>query len=148
MPGIRDPQNGEDLKIGSLLKYSHAWFTILGSLGICARGQINRFYNAALCAELYETVTGIKTGVEDIRKRAARVWTLYKMANLREGIDRKTEVPPHQWIGKSGFKNYVDEIPLTREDINGMVEDYYAEWGWDRKTGIPTPEAREKLGLV
>jgi aldehyde:ferredoxin oxidoreductase len=148
LPGIKNPQNGEDLKIGTLLKYSHAWFTILGSLGICARGQINRFYNAALCAELYETVTGINTTLEDLRQRVARVWTLYKMANLREGIDRKSEVPPHQWIGKSGFKNYVDETPLTRKDIEGMVEDYYAEWGWDRKTGVPTPEVREKLGLI
>ena len=148
LPGLKDPQNGEDLKIGALLKYSHAWFAILGSLGICARGQINRFYNAALCAELYETVTGIKTGVEDLRKRVARVWTLYKLANLREGIDRKTEAPPPQWIGESGFKNYVDETPLSREDIESMVEDYYAEWNWDRRTGIPTPEARKKLGLL
>ena len=147
LPGIRDPQNGEDLKIGSLLKYSHAWFTILGSLGICARGQINRFYNASLCAELYETVTGIKTGLDDLRRRVARVWTLYKMANLREGIDRKSEIPPSQWIGKSGFKSYVDETPITREDIDGMVEDYYAEWGWDRITGVPTVETLELLGL-
>jgi aldehyde:ferredoxin oxidoreductase len=148
LPGIANPQNGEDLKIGSLLKYSHAWFTILGSLGICARGQINRFYNASLCAELYETVTGIKTSMNDLRKRVARVWTLYKMANLREGIDRNTEIPPNQWIGKSGFKNYVDETPITREDIDAMVEDYYAEWGWDRKTGEPTREALDFLGLA
>jgi aldehyde:ferredoxin oxidoreductase len=148
LPGIKEPQREEDLKIGSLLRYSHTWFTILGSLGICARGQINRFYNAGLCAELYETVTGIKTSMEDLRQRVERVWTLYKMANLREGVDRKTEVPPHQWIGKSGFKNYVDESPLTRADIDGMAEDYYAEWGWDRKTGVPTPEVLEELGLI
>ena len=148
LPGIKDPQQGEDLKIGSLLRYSHTWFTILGSLGICARGQINRFYNAAMCAQLYETVTGIKTDMADLRQRAARVWTLYKMANLREGVDRKAEVPPDQWIGKSGFKNYVDETPITRGDIDSMAEDYYAEWGWDRKTGVPTPEAIERLGLT
>jgi aldehyde:ferredoxin oxidoreductase len=147
LPGIKNPQSGEDLKIGSLLRYSHTWFTILGSLGICARGQINRFYNASLCAEFYETVTGIKTSMADLRRRVERVWTLYKMANLREGVDRKAEVPPDQWIGKSGFKNYVDETPLTRGEIDSMVEDYYAEWGWDRKTGVPTPEALEQLGL-
>lgn len=130
------------------MKYSHAWFTTLGSLGICARGQINRFYNAPLCAEFYETVTGIKTSPDDLRQRVERVWTLYKMANLREGIDRTAEEPPHQWIGKSGFKNYVDETPLTRADIDGMVADYYAEWGWDRKTGVPTAEVLEKLGLT
>ncbi len=147
LPGLKDPQNREDLKIGRLLKYSHAWFTILGSLGICARGQINRFYNAALCTELYETVTGIETDMENLRKRVARVWTLYKMANLREGIDRKTEVPPNQWIAESGFKSYVDETPLTHADIDRMAEDYSAEWDWDRKTGIPTSETLEYLDL-
>jgi aldehyde:ferredoxin oxidoreductase len=70
------------------------------------------------------------------------------MANLREGIDRKSEIPPSQWLGKSGFKSYVDETPITREDIDGMVEDYFAEWGWDRKSGVPTPETLERLGLA
>jgi len=147
MPDADDPAQGGDLKIGSLLKYSHAWFTILGSLGICARGQINRFYNAPLCAELYETVTGIKTELEDLRQRIDRVWTLYNLANLRESVGRKDEIIPDQWIGASGFKNYVTDKPLTREDIKRMVEDYYEEWGWDRDTGVPTTEVLEKLGL-
>jgi aldehyde:ferredoxin oxidoreductase len=138
LPGIDEPEHAEDLKVGSLLKYSHGWFTILGSLGICARGQINRFYNASLCAELYETVTGIKTGLEDLRQRVDRVWTLYKLANVREGVDRKQEKFPNQWINESGFKNYVTQKPLTGTEIEKMIEDYYAEWGWDRKTGIPT----------
>ena len=148
LPAIDDPEQEEDLKIGSLLKYSHGWFTILGSLGICARGQINRFYNASLCAELYETVTGIKTELEDLRQRIDRVWTLYNLANLREGVGGKDKIIPHQWIGTSGFKNYVTEKPLTREDIRRMVEDYYEEWGWDRTTGVPRPEVLEKLGLA
>jgi aldehyde:ferredoxin oxidoreductase len=117
-------------------------------LGICARGQINRFYNAPLCAELYETVTGIKTELEDLRQRIDRVWTLYNLLNLREGVDHKHEIIPDQWIGKSGFKNYVTEKPLTREEIKRMVEDYYAEWGWDPTTGVPTPEVLKRLGLA
>ncbi|MBW1846558.1 MAG: hypothetical protein JRJ27_05290, partial [Deltaproteobacteria bacterium] len=53
-----DDSDGEQtLNIGILLKYSHSWFSLLGSMGICARGQINRFYNAELCAQLYEAVT-------------------------------------------------------------------------------------------
>ena len=52
-----------------------------------------------------------------------------------------------KWIGKSGFKNYVTEKPLTREDIRRMVEDYYEEWGWDRDTGIPTAHGLKNLGL-
>ena len=93
-------------------------------------------------------MTGIKTELEDLRQRIDRVWTLYNLANLRENVDRKEEIIPAQWIGKSGFKNYVTEKPLTREDIKRMVEDYYEEWGWNRTTGVPTPEVLEKLGLA
>jgi len=148
LPGTDNPEQPEDLKVGSLLKYSHGWFSTLGSMGICARGQINRFYNASLCAELYEAVTGIDTGRADLRRRVDRVWTLYKMANVREGAGPENEAIPDQWIGAAGFKNYVTGKPLTRVDIESMVEDYYAEWGWDRKTGVPTAQVLQKLGLV
>jgi aldehyde:ferredoxin oxidoreductase len=147
LPGTDNPEQPEDLKVGSLLKYSHGWFSTLGSMGICARGQINRFYNASLCAELYEAVTGIDTGRADLRRRVDRVWTLYKMANVREGAGPENEAIPDQWIGAAGFKNYVTGKPLTRVDIESMVEDYYAEWGWDRKTGVPTAQVLQKLGL-
>jgi aldehyde:ferredoxin oxidoreductase len=148
LPAAENPEQPEDLKVGTLLKYSHSWFSTLGSMGICARGQINRFYNASLCTELYEAVTGIETSLEDLRRRVDRIWTLYKMANVREGLDRRDEVVPDQWIGEKGFKNYVTGKPMTRQEIELSVEDYYEEWGWDRKTGVPTSEALEKLGLI
>ena len=139
----------QSLNIGILLKYSHAWFSILGSMGICARGQINRFYNAALCAELYEAVTGIKTNPEDLRQRVDRIWTLYRMANLREGFKRDVqEVIPDQWFGDKGFKEYVTGKPLGKKQAQSMIEDYYEEWGWDRRTGMPTRLVLEKLGLA
>jgi aldehyde:ferredoxin oxidoreductase len=139
----------QGLKVGTLLKYSHCWFSILGSLGICARAQINRFYNASLCAELYEAVTGLATDLQGLRRRAERVWTLYRMANLKEGLSRKEhETLPDQWFETPGFKEYVTQEPLKRPESEQMIEDYYLEWGWDRKTGIPTPRLLEELGLT
>ncbi len=136
------------LNIGALLKYSHRWFCILGSLGVCARAQINRFYSAALGAELYEAVTGIPTDLDALRRRADRVWTLYKLINVKEGIGRKAEAIPPRWVSGAGFKNYVTGEQLQRRDIEQMAADYYREWGWDPKTGAPTPEALRKLGLL
>ena len=148
LPGSGSPDRQQGLKVGRLLKYSHCWFSILGSLGICARAQINRFYNASLCAELYEAVTGIATDLPGLRQRAERVWTLYRIANLREGLDRKVhEALPEQWFETPGFKEYVTERPLKRLESERMIEDYYLEWGWDRKTGIPTPQVLEELGM-
>ena len=93
-------------------------------------------------------VTGIRTTLADLRRRVDRVWTLYKMANVREGGGREAEAIPDHWIGETGFKNYVTGKPLTRREIEDMVEDYYAEWGWDLHSGEPTTKVLEKLGLA
>ncbi len=139
--GAANPDQQQQLNVGTLLRYSHAWFTILGSMGICARGHINRFYNAELCAQLYEAVTGIETDLPALRARVDRVWTLYRMANLREGFEReKDEVLPEQWFRDPGFKNYLTGEPLQRSEAECMIQDYYKEWGWDPETGMPTEQ--------
>ncbi|MFH1090521.1 MAG: aldehyde ferredoxin oxidoreductase N-terminal domain-containing protein [Pseudomonadota bacterium] len=144
----REGPEGQGLKIGRLLKYSHNWFSILGCLGVCARAQINRFYSARLCADLYQAVTGIETDLDSLRRRVDRVWTLLRLANLREGFDRaKEEALPGQWFSAPGFKNYLTEQPLRPEEAEGMIEDYYQEWGWDRKTGAPSQGTLKELGL-
>jgi aldehyde:ferredoxin oxidoreductase len=119
------------LHVGRLLRYSHAWFAILGSLGICARGQVNRFYNADLCAEAYEAATGIPTSADDLRKRADRVWTLFRELNIRHGLDEAKEALPDQWFGNAGFKDYLTGNPLTIEHAEEMKNDYFDEWGWE-----------------
>ncbi|MBW2061929.1 MAG: hypothetical protein JRI95_10260 [Deltaproteobacteria bacterium] len=148
LPGLGSPDQEPELKVGRLLRYSHRWFVILGSMGICARAQINRFYNASLCADLYEAVTGVKTDLDDLRKRVDRVWTLLRLANLREGFGRQDDALPEKWFGKSGFQDYITEKPLKQQDAEQMVEDYYDEWGWDPKTGIPTVQRLEELDLT
>jgi aldehyde:ferredoxin oxidoreductase len=147
LPALGSGEKREVLKVGALLRYSHSWFSILGSLGICARAQINRFYNASLCADLYEAVTGIKTDLDGLRLRVDRVWTLLRMANLREGLAGKEEALPDQWFEQPPFRDYLTEEPVRREDVERMIEDYYREWGWDPKTGTPTEAVLEKLGL-
>ncbi len=148
LPGIDDP-DGEpkDLKVGRLLKYSQAWFTILGSLGLCARAQINRFYDAESAAGFYEAVTGIPTTRDDLIRRAERVWTLLRMANAREGFTRKEDALPEKWFQDPAFKDYLTEKPVKREDLEQLLEDYYDEHGWDPETGVPTRERLRELCL-
>jgi aldehyde:ferredoxin oxidoreductase len=138
----------QDLKIGTLLRYSHQWFSILGSLGICARAQINRFYDARLCAELYEAVTGIKTSLDDLKLRADRAWTLLRIANVKEGHLRNDDEIPDKWFEEPAFCDYMTGQPITRNTVARMVDDYYTEQGWDISTGIPTKVRLNDLGLL
>jgi aldehyde:ferredoxin oxidoreductase len=121
---------GNELHVGRLLRYSHAWFAILGSLGICARGQVNRFYHADLCAQVYEAATGIPTTVSELRKRADRVWTTLREINIRERPADSTEALPEKWFGETGFKDYLTGEPLTRDKVDIMKKEYVEEWGW------------------
>ena len=115
---------------------------------MCARAQINRFYSASFCAQAYEAVTGIETPVSALRERADRAWTLLRLANLREGFQReREEVLPRKWFGDRGFQDYVSEEPLTVGESEQMIDDYYREWDWDPKTGVPTQRALDRLGL-
>lgn len=151
-----DGLTGNSLKVGRYLKYSQTWFTILGSLGICARAQINRFYSADALAELYSAVTGVDTSLDQLRKNASRAWTLLRLINIREAELRQEKEAgqkevqneiPEPWIKNFMFKDYQTEKPLEEDDYLRALGDYYDEWGWDRETGRPTEETLKALGL-
>jgi aldehyde:ferredoxin oxidoreductase len=36
---------------------------------------------------------------------------------------------------------------ISREDLDKMLDEYYAERGWDAKTGVPTREKLTELRL-
>jgi len=149
LPGTCGDGGEASLDVGRLLRYSHGWFAILGSLGVCARAQVNRFYSAARCAAFYEAVTGFETDLVRLRERAERVWTLYRMIQCRDGRSGEDRQElPDRWFGDSGFKEYVNEKPLTPGQVEGMIRAYHDEWGWDPETGVPGPDALERLGLA
>ncbi len=120
----------DELHVGRLLKFSHAWFAILGSLGICARGQVNRFYSADRCAKLYEAATGIPTTTKDLVQRADRIWTLLRQLNAGQGLDEFAEALPEKWFAHPGFKDYLTGKPLTRAEAEAIKDEYFREWGW------------------
>ncbi len=144
------PANAGDkpgLNVGTLLAYSHRWFSTLGSLGICARAQVNRFYNLELCSALYQAVTGLPTTPEQLRLRAWRVWSLYKMLNVRENAGLNTDTVPQRWVTRPGFREYVSEEPLEQRQVQQMISAYYREQGWNVETGAPEPVTLKRLGL-
>ena len=140
--------------VGRFTRYSEDWFSMFDSLGICIRSQNNRFYSADICARLFSTATGIQMDKTELMRAAERVWNLYKALNRREGFTRKDDAPPEKWFdplkaagGEFEMKDYFQTKTLTREDIEGLLDDYYDERGWDKETGCPTRETLSALGL-
>ena len=142
------------LNIGRLTRYSEDWYTILTSLGICARAQINRFYSLKSVTAFYNAVTGMNFSEEKIKKAAERSWNLLKILNLKEGFSKRDDKFPDAWFqpmkfGKLELKllDFYGGLEITPEIANQLIEDYYDERGWDVKTSIPSKSKISELGL-
>ena len=97
-------------------------------------------------AELVETLTGWEVGRDDMIQIAGRIINVYKALNVRAGIGRESDYPPDRMFEP------IPEGPhrgkcLDRVKYDKMLNEYYKLHNWDPKTGIPTRETLQYLGL-
>jgi aldehyde:ferredoxin oxidoreductase len=142
------------INVGRMTRYSEDWYTMLTCLGLCARAQMNRFYNHELITELYNAITGFNLSKEDIRKAAERSWNLLKILNVKEGFSRKDDEFPEEWFNslkygqnKLKLKDFYGTTEITKELANQILDDYYDERGWNIVDGIPNSNKIKELGL-
>jgi aldehyde:ferredoxin oxidoreductase len=92
--------------------------------------------------------TGMKMSSLEIWNVADRAYTLERLLNLREGLERKDD-----WL----VDRYFDEKTpsgldvargksIDREKFKKALDEYYELHGWD-KDGVPTKKELERLGL-
>jgi aldehyde:ferredoxin oxidoreductase len=94
-------------------------------------------------SEIMRIVTGIEFSPEDMRIAGARIVTIERIFGVREGITRKNDTLPKRFtqpLTEGNSKGYIVNLDM-------MLDEYYDERGWDKKTGIPTQLTLKKLGL-
>jgi aldehyde:ferredoxin oxidoreductase len=141
--------------IARMTPYGEDWLGFMNSIGMgCLRGRVDNFFKGEDWVEVYEAVTGWKTSLPELRKAMRRIYTLYKALNVRLGYSRKDDVFPGRWFeplettdrGTLVLSDYFG-TPLSKEDCDRLLGDYYDERGWDPKTGIPTEKTLVELDL-
>jgi len=130
---------------GRLVSYFEDWNAVIDSLEPCK----NIMQNMMLlpferAAEALEVATGLRVTPEEMREAGARIVTLERMYGVREGVSRADDSLPYRFR----------DTPLsegassgTVVDLDLMLDEYYAERGWDAATGHPTPGTLQRLGL-
>ncbi|MDP2719247.1 MAG: aldehyde ferredoxin oxidoreductase C-terminal domain-containing protein, partial [Dehalococcoidia bacterium] len=98
-------------------------------------------------AALVSSATGADFNARKLFETAERIYTLEQCYNVRLGKSRKDDTLPEMY-----FKEPMNSGPLKgykhdRDKFNGMLDEFYDIWGWDRKTGIPRRDTLERLGL-
>lgn len=107
--------------------------------------QLPDVYWPSAEAELFEAATGVKMSEEEMITAAERLKNLFRAILIRNyGRTREMEVnevlPLHSYPDADG--NVLDQ-----KGFEILVNNYYKLRGWDVKTGWPTRETYEKLGL-
>lgn len=97
-------------------------------------------------AHLLISVTGESAfgNVEELMQIGARLVTLKRCFNVREGITRKDDKLPRRFTHEP-----VPSGPSKGQTVNlePMLDEYYSLYGWDLTTGIPTKDTLYALGL-
>ncbi len=98
-------------------------------------------------ASLMEAVTGLELTPEEIQKIGERINNLARVFNVREGFTRADDTLPERLMTEPLKGGAAKGHFISREELKQMLDEYYAERGWDIETGIPKREKLEELGL-
>jgi aldehyde:ferredoxin oxidoreductase len=98
-------------------------------------------------AALMEAVTGISFTPEKVAEVGERINNLARAFNVREGFTRADDTFPERLMTEPLQKGASKGHFISREDLNGMLDEYYTVRGWNLDTGIPTRKKLLELNL-
>ncbi|MFQ5933570.1 MAG: aldehyde ferredoxin oxidoreductase family protein, partial [Dehalococcoidia bacterium] len=102
------------------------------------------FYPEA--ARIYELITGWEMSGAELQQVGARINTLRKAFNLREGWTRADDTLPSRVLGEEATEEGSMQGGLSRAELEAMIDDYYRARGWTTEGSIPGSKL-EELGL-
>jgi aldehyde:ferredoxin oxidoreductase len=131
---------------GIMVKECEDFMVMIESVGLCKYGtQIPPEFFYEDIAVALKIHNGLEMTEGDLRVIGERIVNLNRLFNARLGITRKDDCLPERLT-----KEKAPLGPSAGEvvELDAMLDEYYTERGWDLKTGLPTKETLERLGLA
>jgi aldehyde:ferredoxin oxidoreductase len=97
-------------------------------------------------AAMLEAALGEAWDAAKLKQLGERVWNQIRLFNLREGFTRADDTLPKRFTEEPLPEGPFAGAKITLEDLDQLLDDYYAFRGWD-KEGRPTAEKLKELGL-
>jgi aldehyde:ferredoxin oxidoreductase len=135
-----------DASRGALVAASEDFAAVLDSLVICKflRKCFDDFY--AEGADLLSRVTGWSCSAAELRRAGARIHTLKKLFNIREGWQPQDDWLPQRLLSESLPTGVARGTALTSDELRQMILGYYRARSWDEIGFIPEATLSE-LGI-
>ncbi len=98
-------------------------------------------------ADLMEAVTGLSYTPDEVQMVGERLNNLARAFNVREGFTRADDTLPERLLTEPLKDGASQGNYISKQDLEKMLNEYYAERGWDVETGMPTRRKLAELGL-
>ncbi len=132
-----DPQTDDGM--GKLTAITQNWRMITNSLMMClfATFSVNEI------VQFYTFVTGISTSPQELMLTGERIFNLKRLINLRLGATPEDDTLPPLLLRPLETGGTQGKVP----DLAKQLSDYYSHRDWDLKTGYPSKDKLQELGL-
>lgn len=116
------------------------------ALGFCSFVTMSLYsFTPADMAEIFSYATGINMDENKLMKAGARIVTLEQCYNIKLGKTREWHVLPWRLMNeKSPIEGGSTN---TKEELDGMLDEYFELRKWDKRTSYPYLETLKSLNL-
>jgi aldehyde:ferredoxin oxidoreductase len=97
--------------------------------------------------DILNTITGMELTVAEAELTAERIWNVMRAFAVREGLRRNDDSLPKRFLTEPIPDGPSKGMVITPEMLETMKDEYYQIRGWDKESGIPTPQRLLRLDL-
>jgi aldehyde:ferredoxin oxidoreductase len=120
------------------------YMSVVNGAGICLFGAFIGIKRTPTFDWL-NAVTGWSKTPEEYMEIGERIQTLKQAFNVKHGIDPKSNKLSDRAIGRAPLIRGANKGRTVQ--IEKMMSDYWAQFGWDKATGKPTSQCLSRLGI-
>jgi aldehyde:ferredoxin oxidoreductase len=132
---------------GKMVSDMEDTYALIDSLIICKFSRGTYYKGLEEMAKLYNLVTGIDMTAEELKRSGERINTVARLINIREGLGRKDDTLPWKVMNVPiPDEGPVQGAVVTQEELDLLLDDYYAARGWTLE-GVPTVAKLRELGM-
>lgn len=122
---------------GTITAQSEDFSAIIDSMIWCKfiRKAFNNFYQESV--EVLNCITGWDVTIEELIKTGERINNSKKLFNIREGWERSDDKLPRRIFQDKLHTDSNENLSLSEQDLNKMIESYYNARDWNQDGTIP-----------
>ncbi len=142
--GILEPIPADDLgpRKVSLFRYVQQERIIRDCLVLCDFVP----YGIEQLPGILAAITGWNTGIVEMLAVAERTLTMARLFNIRQGFTADDDKLPNRFF-QPKTSGALANTHYSKEKLEKAKSYYYTLMGWDAKTGVPTAEKLQELGI-